>query len=116
MAAQKTAPQPVNSVRLVGRLSGEVGERTLPSGSVLTSFRVVIDRPADHDSGQRVDALECTTWAARVRRSARTWCKDDVVEVEGAVRRRFYATATGRASRVEIEVSAARLLRRAPSA
>lgn len=112
----RSAVEPVNSVRLVGRLSETATETTLPSGSVISSFRVIIERPPEHESGQRVDALECTAWTARVRRSARTWRKGDLVEVEGAVRRRFFATATGRASRVEIEVSAARLLRRAPIA
>lgn len=115
MSAQ-SAVEPVNSVRLVGRLSAEAQERTLPSGSVLSSFRVVIDRPPGHESEQRVDALECTAWSARSRRSARSWRKGDLVEVEGAVRRRFFATATGRGSRVEIEVSSARMVRRAPSA
>jgi single-strand DNA-binding protein len=115
MSAQ-TAVEPVNSVRLVGRLSAQTAERTLPSGSVMAAFLVVIDRPPDHESGQRVDALECTAWTPRVRRSARSWRKGDLVEVEGAVRRRFFATASGRASRVEIEVSSARMIRRAPSA
>ena len=115
MSAQTTV-EPVNSVHLVGRLSGEASETTLPSGSVISAFRVVIDRPPEHESGQKVDALECTAWTARVRRSAKTWRKGDLVEVEGAVRRRFFATASGRASRVEIEVSAARMVRRAPNA
>jgi single-strand DNA-binding protein len=115
MSAQ-TAVEPVNSVRLLGRLSAEAAETTLPSGSVIAAFRVVFDRPPDHESGQRVDALECTAWTPRVRRSARSWRKGDLVEVEGAVRRRFFATSTGRASRVEIEVSSARMIRRAPSA
>lgn len=106
----------VNSVRLVGRLSAEAEEKTLPSGTVIANFRVVVDRPPDHESGQRIDALECTAWSARSRRSARSWRKGDLVEVEGAVRRRFFATPAGRASRVEIEVSSARMVRRAPSA
>lgn len=106
----------VNSVRLIGRVSGEATERTLPSGSVISSFLVVIDRPSEHWSAQRVDALECTAWAARVRRSTRSWRKGDLVEVEGALRRNFFATATGRASRVEVEVSGARMIRRAPIA
>ena len=115
MSAQTEVEQ-TNSVHLVGRLGAEATETTLPSGSLIASFRVVIDRPPQHESGQRVDALECTAWTPRVRRSARSWRKGDVIEVEGAVRRRFFATATGRASRVEIEVSAARMVRRAPNA
>ena len=115
MSAQ-TEVELVNTVRLVGRLSVEPTETTLPSGTVISNFRVVIDRPPDHGSEQKVDALECTAWTTRVRRSARTWRKGDVVEVEGAIRRRFFATATGRASRVEVEVSSGRMVRRAPSA
>lgn len=115
MSAQ-TAVEPINSVRLVGRLGGEATETVLPSGSVISAFRVVIARPPDHESGQKVDALECTAWSGRVRRSARTWRKGDLVEVEGAIRRRFFSTPSGRASRVEIEVSSARVVRRAPSA
>jgi single-strand DNA-binding protein len=115
MSAQ-TEVELVNSVRLVGRVSAAPEEKTLPSGSMISNFRVVIDRPPGHESEQRVDALECTAWTPRVRRSARSWRKGDLVEVEGAVRRRFFATATGRASRVEIEVSSARMVRRAPSA
>ncbi|WP_036490693.1 MULTISPECIES: single-stranded DNA-binding protein [Nocardioides] len=115
MSAQ-TAVELVNSVRLVGRISGVAEEKTLPSGSVIVAFRVVIDRPPGHESGQRVDTLECTAWTARVRRSVRTWRQGDLVEVDGAVRRRFYATPVGKASRVEIEVSGGRMVRRAPSA
>ncbi|MEO5665779.1 MAG: single-stranded DNA-binding protein [Nocardioides sp.] len=115
MSAQAEV-ETINSVRLVGRVSGEVAEKTLPSGSVISSFRVVTDRPTAHESGQRVDTLECTAWTARLRRSTRSWRRGDVVEVEGAVRRNFFATATGKASRVDIEVSAARMIRRAPTA
>lgn len=115
MAAQADT-ELVNSVRLVGRVSAEASERTLPSGSLVAGFRVVVDRPPGHPSGQPVDALECTAWTSRTRRSARSWRKGDVVEVEGAIRRRFYPTSTGRASIVEIEVIAGRLVRRAPIA
>lgn len=115
MAAQSEV-EVANDVRLVGRLGAEPVETILPSGSVISRFRVVIDRPPGHESAQKVDALECSAWTSRVRRSARTWRKGDVVEVEGAVRRRFFATAHGRGSRVEIEVSSGRLIRRAPSA
>ncbi len=115
MSAQ-TEVELVNSVRLVGRISAAPEEKILPSGSTIANFRVVIDRPPGHESEQRVDALDCTAWTSRVRRSTRSWRKGDVVEVEGAMRRRFFATVTGRASRVEVEVSAARMIRRAPSA
>ena len=106
----------VNVVRLVGRLSAPAEVTVLPSGDPLCSFRVVVGRPEGHPSQQRVDALECTTWVARVRRSALSWRPGDVVEVEGAIRRRFFRTGQGAASRVEVEVSSARRVRRAASA
>ena len=106
----------VNVVRLVGRLSAPAVVTELPSGDRLCSFRVVVGRPPSHASRQRVDALECTTWVSRVRRSALSWSAGDVVEVEGAIRRRFFRTGAGAASRVEVEVSSARRVRRAASA
>jgi single-strand DNA-binding protein len=106
----------VNVVRLVGRLAAAPAEVALPSGDTLCSFRVVVGRPETHPSSQRVDALECATSVARVRRSAMSWQPGEVVEVEGAIRRRFFRTATGSASRVEVEVSSARRVRRPASA
>ena len=105
-----------NTVHLVGRIGAPPVESELPSGDMIASFRVIVARPEGHGSTQRVDTLDCTAWSARVRRSARTWRKDDVIEIDGSVRRRFFATSSGRASRVDIEVSAARMLRRAPNA
>lgn len=106
----------VNVVRLVGRLSAPPEEVVLPSGDTLCSFRVIVGRPESHPSAQRVDALECTTWVPRVRRSAMSWQPGETVEVEGAIRRRFFRTPAGSASRVEVEVSSARRVRRAASA
>ncbi len=110
----------VNEVRLVGRVPVPADERVLPSGDVLCSFRVAVTRqPGAGGAGarrrQQVDSLECVTWNGRVRRSAVSWQVGDVVEVTGALRRRFFTTAGGTASRVEVEVSGARRLRRAPS-
>lgn len=104
----------VNEVRLVGKISQPPEERVLPSGDVLWTFRVVVPRP--QDSGRTaVDALDCAAWTARARRSVASWQPDDVVEVSGAMRRRFFRTGTGAASRVEVEVSRGRLIHRARS-
>jgi len=118
-AAEPTAPR--NEVLLVGRLSAAPAERELPSGDVLLSWRVVVDRPAEpggatERSGDRrtaVDALECVAKAAGVRRVAASWQVGDVVQVEGALRRRFWRGPGGLASRHEVEVRAARRLQRA---
>lgn len=105
-----------NEVRLVGRVTGAPTEVTLPSGDLLVTFRVTVSREQPETTRQRVDALECCAWSPRVRRSVARWRTGDVVEVEGAVRRRFFRTPAGTGSRVEIEVAAARVIRRAPDA
>ncbi len=108
--------EPVNSVTLVGRLSVTPEERVLPSGDTLWTFRVVVRRPAGRGRSGQVDALDCAVWGGAVRRSVRRWREGDLVEVTGAMRRRFFRTPTGAASRVEVEVNAGRLLRRAATA
>jgi single-strand DNA-binding protein len=116
-AQQKVQSAPelaVNEVRLIGRISQRPVERVLPSGDVLWTFRVVVPRPAS--SGRNaVDALECAAWSSRARRSVASWQPDDVVEVVGAIRRRFFRTAGGAASRVEVEITRGKLIRRARS-
>ena len=110
------APAAFNQVVLRGRLTAEPQERELPSGDVISTFRVVVDRPEGGRSRQRNDALECVAWTGRVRRSVATWRVGDEVSVEGALRRRFFRAGAGAASRVEVEVTAARIIRRAATA
>ncbi|NYI77203.1 single-stranded DNA-binding protein [Nocardioides panzhihuensis] len=108
----------VNEVRLIGRLSLAAEERELPSGDQLTAFRVVVNRPRDKRRGSRVqiDALECHTWIARVRRAAMTWQVGDVIEVNGSLRRRFFKTGGRLQSMTEVEVLSARRVSRAGAA
>lgn len=110
-AAQDEA---VNEVRLVGRVSQAPEERVLPSGDVLWTFRVVVPRATVRPgSRQTVDALDCAVWGGRIRRSVAGWGEGDLVEVSGAVRRRFFRAGGSAASRVEVEVTGGRLIRRA---
>jgi single-strand DNA-binding protein len=103
-----------NEVRLVGRLSQAPEERVLPSGDALWTFRVVVGRPEGAvRPRQSVDALECVAWSARARRSVSSWSEDDVVEVSGALRRRFFRAGGSVASRVEVEMASGRVIRRA---
>ena len=108
-----------NEVVLVGRVSGEPVERELPSGDVLVSWRVVLDRPPARravPAGVRavtIDTVDCVSWAAGVRRTARGLSDGDVVAVEGALRRRFWRAGAAANSRTEVEVEALRRLRRA---
>lgn len=110
--ANEEVPLGTNDVCLVGRLSVEPTVKELPSGDAMVQVRVVVDRPEASRSRQRVDALDCTIWAARLRGQVAKWHAGDVVEFHGSIRRRFYQTPGGTQSRVEIEVDKARRLQR----
>ena len=107
----------LNEVRLVGRLSADPVERELPSGGTLVVSRVVVERDVGSAYGRRqtVDVIDCSGWAPRVQRAMRGWHAGDVVDLRGAVRRRFFQVRGQTAARVEIEVSSARRIRRATS-
>jgi single-strand DNA-binding protein len=100
----------VNEVHLIGRLSGRE-HRVLPSGAPLLSFRVIVDRPP-RDRGPsglvRVDALECCVWRVALARRIENWDDGEPIEVHGVLRRRFWQSGAGLASRVEVEVRSAR--------
>lgn len=106
-----------NEVVLCGRISMAAAERTLPSGDVIVTTRVVIERKHGRNrttgaqrSKQRIDSIDCVAWTARVQRTMRSWRSGDLVFVSGSIRRRFYRTDSGPVSRVEVEVTEARRL------
>jgi single-stranded DNA-binding protein len=99
-----------NEVMLVGRLSMEPVGRELPSGSLLTQWRLAVRRPDDHPGRQRSDAIECATFDDEVRDMVTGWLVDDVIEVQGALRRRWWRGG----SRYEVEVRTARRVAHAP--
>ena len=104
-----------NQVTLCGRVAAEAQERELPSGDNIVTGRVIVDRDdsALRHSAQRVDTIDCVGWISRVQRSMRSWRPGDQVEVQGSIRRRFFRTPGGPASRVEVEVRSSRKLRSA---
>ncbi|GAA4572781.1 single-stranded DNA-binding protein [Planotetraspora kaengkrachanensis] len=99
-----------NEVTLVGRLSMEPVDRELPSGALLTQWRLAVRRPDDHPGRQRSDAIECATFDEEVRHMVADWLVDDVIEVQGALRRRWWRGG----SRYEVEVWTARRVAREP--
>ena len=114
---ERTAPR--NEVLLVGRVPAAPEVRELPSGDVLVTWRVVVGRPAGRrpPEGVRlttVDTLDCVAWTASARRAASALAVDDVVEVTGALRRRFWRAGAGAASRCEVEVATVRRVSRRP--
>lgn len=111
-------PAAVNEVRLVGRVSAEVEQRELPSGDLLVSVRVVVGRPpatrrreAGAEPRAGVDTIDVACWSARTRASALRLAPGDHVEVQGALRRRFFRAGGAAVSRYEVEAASVRRVR-----
>ncbi|RBY97399.1 single-stranded DNA-binding protein [Blastococcus sp. TF02-8] len=91
-----------NDVVLRGRVSAPAELRTLPSGDALLTFRLIVRRPAPRVRGQSVDVRTCITYDRALQRRFAAWQPGDVVEVEGALQRRFWRTGSGTASVCEV--------------
>lgn len=100
-----------NEVQLVGRLAAPAVRRTLPSGDPLVTWRLVVRRPAAAPPAPTVDTIDCSAWRLQTQRSAMQWSVGDIIECAGALRRRFWRTPVGPASRCEVEVTRAKRLR-----
>jgi single-strand DNA-binding protein len=117
-AREDTTIDHANEVHLLGRLAAEPVAREMPSGDVVVSFRLVVtrDRRARTRSGGRsptVDSLDCAAWTKSAQRSLRSYEPGDLVEVRGALRRRFWRSPHGASSRSEVEVVSVRRVARA---
>lgn len=95
----KTIDLSLNDVLVRGRVSSKAQEKTLPSGDKVSEFRLVITR-TDRDG---VDTLDIAAWGGKIRRTAMALNVDDWVEVSGEIRRRFWQSPAGLASRWQIE-------------
>ncbi|HET8988924.1 MAG TPA: single-stranded DNA-binding protein [Humibacillus sp.] len=111
----------LNEVALRGRASAPGEERTLPSGDVIVTLRVVVPREGaaarrSTGSGEvrraSVDTIDVVCWTARTRRTALRLTAGEGVEVEGALRRRFFGGPSGRQSRYEVEATSVRRVAR----
>ncbi|TQM58140.1 single-stranded DNA-binding protein [Humibacillus xanthopallidus] len=111
----------LNEVALRGRASAPGEERTLPSGDVIVTLRVIVSREgaaARRATGGAevrrapVDTIDVVCWTARTRRAALRLAAGDGVEVGGALRRRFYGGPAGRQSRYEVEAASVRRVAR----
>lgn len=100
----------VNAVQICGRVARAPVQRSLPSGDTLTTVRVIVRRSARARRRSRitVDTFECVAWTARLQRTLARLEPDDVVQVEGELRRRFRRVDGAPVSRVEIEMASCR--------
>jgi single-strand DNA-binding protein len=104
--------QHANEVRLIGRLGATVDERELPSGTVLTNFSIVVDRPAREVHGRtKVDTIACQTTRSAVAARLGKVESGQMVEVSGALRRRFWKSGAGLGSATEVDVARITVIR-----
>jgi len=88
-----------NNCLLRGRVSAPATDKELPSGEHVVEFRLIIGR----DKRDGVDTLDIASWSAKNRRIALSFKGGEWIEVSGSVRRRFWQSPTGLASRWQIE-------------
>ena len=100
-----------NSVLLVGRVTGTGEEVELPSGNILAKFRIVVPREKP-ETKVVVDTIECVAFKPAIQKKIMKLELEDVVEVEGSLRRRFWQGATGVASKVEVEVTSLKVIKK----
>lgn len=105
-SVNQDADYSMNQCQLRGRVSAEASERELPSGESVVEFRLIITR----EGREGVDTLDIAAWSATLKRRALTLKPGEWVEVEGAVRRRFWQGPAGLASRWQIEARAMKRL------
>ncbi|GHH71612.1 hypothetical protein GCM10017673_25440 [Streptosporangium violaceochromogenes] len=100
-----------NEVTLVGRVPEVVRVRSLQSGITLGAWRVVVRRRRP-GRGVRVDTISCVSFEPEVTVAAAEWLPDDMVEVVGSLRRRWWGGDGAKSSGCEVEVHSARRLER----
>lgn len=88
-----------NDCLLRGRVSAPATDKELPSGEHVVEFRLIISR----EKRDGVDTLDIASWSAKNRRTALSFKGGEWIEVSGSVRRRFWQSPTGLASRWQIE-------------
>jgi single-strand DNA-binding protein len=125
-ADDATTVRDVNEVRLVGRLSRSPESRQLPSGDEVIQLRLVVRRApepprstsaaatsaAARTARVGVDVIDVSSCSAATRRSALRFAEGETLEVEGALRRRFYRVGPAVQSRYDVVAGSLRRLKR----
>lgn len=96
-----------NQVVLVGRVSRPLEKRELPSGDVVGTLRIIVERDGRtrYRRSGGVDTIPCAAWSVKAQKAMASWSAGDVVEVGGSLRRRWFRRSDGSSmSDYEIEV------------
>lgn len=99
----------VNEVIVSGRISGSPEERELPSGDTVVQLRLVVPRSGARartgGGGASVDTIDVSCWTKALQRKAVRLKPGDLVTIRGALRRRFWRSPGGPASRYDVEAT-----------
>ncbi|MBG0817005.1 single-stranded DNA-binding protein [Planomonospora sp. ID82291] len=105
-----------NEIVLSGRLPEPVQVKSLQNGTRFGTWRLIVRR-RQQGRGIRVDTIPCVAFEPDVVETATGWSPDDMIEVVGSLRRRWWGKEEAKASGYEVEVrSVRRLGRRSPEA
>ncbi|MEU4534923.1 hypothetical protein AB0G15_08655 [Streptosporangium sp. NPDC023825] len=100
-----------NEVILVGRLPEAAHIRSLQSGSRLGTWRLIVRRQ-HRGRGGRVDTIPCASFELEVIEAVAGWLPDDIVEVTGSLRRRWWGSEGAKSFGYEVEVRSVRRIER----
>ncbi|MDS1268672.1 single-stranded DNA-binding protein [Lipingzhangella sp. LS1_29] len=99
--------RPANRVELRGRITSEPALRKLSGGQRLVTWRLEVPRCSrEQPSVQKTDTVTCVSFSPQVQAVVRGWRLDDLVQVDGALRRRRWRSASGSSVVYEVEARA----------
>ncbi|MER7369755.1 single-stranded DNA-binding protein [Nonomuraea wenchangensis] len=98
-----------NEVLLVGRLSAEPEDHTLPSGDTATKWRIIVRRHRRQRRGATLtDSVPCVTFSPETADVVRGLKPRDYLQVIGSFRCRVFGPAGAKTWKYEVEVTSAK--------
>lgn len=85
----------MNVVCLVGRVVADPEVKTLPSGSVVASMRIAVDRPVAKDAEVTADFISLTAFAKTAEFAQKYITKGQKISVQGRLQIRDYTDKDG---------------------
>ena len=86
----------MNSICLMGRLTGDPELKTTQNGFSVTSFTVAVDRAfRGKDQERQTDFIPCTAWRGTAEFISRYFRKGQRIALQGSLQSRTYTTNDG---------------------
>lgn len=86
----------MNNASLVGRITKDPELRTIPNGTVVTTFTVAVNRPFTNANGEReADFILVNAWRRLAENVVRYCGKGSLVGITGRIQTRSYDTEDG---------------------